>query len=861
MNGSKKKSAFKSFLKWFSIAFLALLLVLVLSPFLFKNKIKSIVENTINKSINATVSFHEINLSLLKSFPLAQLSFNEVLVINKAPFLGDTLFYGKEVNLKMQIMELFKSEQESMNLQHFSVSEGQISLLINKEGKGNYEILKEKTSIEDTGEVSPLSLQIQNYEVADIDFSYFDQESKMNVSIDRLFHSGKGSFSKGILDLNTKSHANFSIAVNGVHYMKNVAISLDAIIGMDVENNKYSFKENAGFINQLPLEFNGFIQFIENGQLYDLNFKTPTSSFKNVLALVPVQYAGNLNSVKTEGDFTVNGIVKGIYSNKTIPAFDISLISSNAQFKYADLPKSVKNIYINAKIINSTGILNDTYIHVDNLSFLIDQDVFNAKGNIYNIAKNPRVTMSMNGSVNLENISKVYPISLDKKLTGILKADVTSSFDMNAIEKGNYQEIRNSGKLSLSNFKYEGIEVAYTVLIDKASITFNPAAIRLNEFNAKTGSSDLNITGNLDNFYAFLFKDQVLKGNFILHSNLLKISDFMDVGVKKTENENNSFLKIPSFLECSITANASKVIYDNLHLENVSGNIKIKDEALLLQNLKMGVFGGSIAMNGEISTKEVISKFNMDLHLTAINISESFTQLDLLKSIAPIASTIEGKINSTFHISGDLTQAMTPDLKSISGDLMGQLRNTTVKSSNSKVLSALENQFNFIDLGKLNLNEASAYFTFENGQVKLKPYHLNYKDIGIEISGTHSFDQLMNYMVKFEVPAHYLGAQVTNYMALLTPKVTDNLKSIPISTLITGTFSNPSVKTDLAKATSTLIADLVEEQKKSLINEGKDKLNNLLNSTQKDSINVKKEAKDQVRNVLEGLFKKKKKNN
>ena len=36
----------------------------------------------------------------------------------------------------------------------------------------------------------------------------------------------------------------------------------------------------------------------------------------------------------------------------------------------------------------------------------------------------------------------------------------------------------------------------------------------------------------------------------------------------------------------------------------------------------------------------------MDLDLKQLNISESFGNLDMLKSIAPIAKTIEGKINS-----------------------------------------------------------------------------------------------------------------------------------------------------------------------------------------------------------------------
>jgi hypothetical protein len=52
----------------------------------------------------------------------------------------------------------------------------------------------------------------------------------------------------------------------------------------------------------LPLEFDGFIQMVETGQEYDLKFKTPTSSFKNFLGIIPAAYS-SLDNVKTTGDF------------------------------------------------------------------------------------------------------------------------------------------------------------------------------------------------------------------------------------------------------------------------------------------------------------------------------------------------------------------------------------------------------------------------------------------------------------------------------------------------------------------------------------------------------------------------------
>ena len=865
----------KKILKGLGIFLLVTIIALAAVPFLFKDKIKAMVLKSINENVDATVAFADVDLSLLKSFPNANVTISNLGIINKAPFEGDTLFYAGETNLKMSIKELFKSENETMNLQSFRLKDAVVNVIFNKDGIGNFDIaLKDDEEKKDDSESKPFNLSIQNYEIENLKMAYWDQSSNIKLALTELNHTGKGNFAEQKLDLDTKTTTKLSFDMEGTNYMKNVTLSLDAILGIDLDKMKFEFKDNKALINQLPLEFNGFLQMQENGQLYDLTFKTPTSDFKNFLGLVPEAYAGNINQVKTTGEFKVEGKVAGELTETTIPKFNIEIASKNASFQYPDLPKSVKNIIIDTHIINETGLMNDTYVNLDQLSFTIDQDVFNAKANVRNLTENALVNAELKGTINLANVTKAYPVQLDKPLTGILKADVTTKFDMKSVETSQYQNIQNSGTMSLTGFNYEGPEMAKPFQINKTSITFNPNQIKLNEFDAKTGSSDVNITGSLDNFYGFLFKNQVLKGSFNLASNKLVVSDFMapttttdDAGKKATEA-----VKIPSFLDCNLTAKATTVVYDNLNLKNVSGNLAIKDEAVTLSNLKMDVFGGNIGLNGTVSTKGDKPKFNMDLALNAVNIAESFTQLDMLKSIAPIANTINGKLNSTIKLSGDLTNDMAPDLKTISGDLFGQLLNTSVNQQNSQLLSSLSNNVKFLDVSKLNLNDVKAALSFKDGKVALKPMQLKYQDIGIEVGGTHGFDQKMNYDVKFDVPAKYLGTEVTNLLSKLTPAEQQKIESVPVTANLTGSFSQPNVRTDMKQATTNLATQLVKMQKDKLVNQGTSALSNLLggnntttnaNATATDTTKTtptpKEQVKDGVKDAVKNLFGKKKK--
>ena len=847
------------------ISILLLVGVLFATPYFFKDQIKAKIEQTLNENLNAKVSFAEADLSLFKNFPNANVSIEKFVIINKAPFEGDTLVSIEELNLKMALTALFKGENESINIDGISTQNGLVNIIFNKDGVGNFDIALKDKNKADESKSKPLSLKIEEYQIANFKFRYFDESSKIKMTIDSLNHQGTGNFAAQKLDLKTNTTAKISLDMDKVNYMKNLSLTLDAVLGIDMAKNKYTFKENKALINQLPLEFDGFIQLVDAGQEYDLKFKTPTSSFKNFLGLIPSAYASSLDGVKTEGDFTVVGFAKGLYSDKTVPKFNVKIASNNASFQYPSLPKSVRNIIIDTQIINETSVLNDTYVNLDKLSFAIDQDVFNAKATIRNITENALVAAALKGTINLGNVSKAYPIQLDKPLSGILNADVTTKFDMESVEKSQYQNINNAGTMSLSGFKYSD-ENGKNMTISKALVQFNPSQIHLKQFNATTGKSDISVTGVLDNFYGFIFKNQELKGNFTLNSNQLAVADFMTTNEPTQKaTQKAEAMKIPAFLNCTLTANANTVLYDNLTLKAVSGKLIVKDEKITLQNVKTAIFGGTIAVNGAVSTKGKTPTFDMNLGLNQVNIAESFTQLDMLKKIAPIAGIINGKLNSTIKLGGNLDAVeLTPDLKSISGDLLGQLLSSTVNAKNSTLLTALSSNVKFIDMNKINLNDIKAALSFKDGKVNIKPFDIKSNGIKATIGGSHGFDQNMNYNLKLDVPAKYLGNEANALLSKLTPTDSAKLENIPINALMTGNFSNPKITTDMKSAVTNLTQQLVKQQKEKAVTKGKETLNGILTNatkpkTDSTKTDVKQDVKTKASELLNGFFNKKKK--
>ncbi|WP_034061259.1 AsmA-like C-terminal region-containing protein [Lacinutrix jangbogonensis] len=852
----------KKILKITGITVLIIVTLLLVAPFIFQNQIKDMVRNLINDNVNAKVEFADVSLSFLSSFPQANVTVDALTITNFEPFKDETLASVKSLSFDMSIKELFKKADEGpIVINSIYINEALVNLKINKFGDANYNIAKaqEKTT-SNTQKSEGFKLSIEDYAITKSAITYLDEGNNTKFSLTELAHSGNGTFSESVSELETKSEANVTLSIDSTEYLSNNSIKLEASIGLDLENNKYTFKENKGLINELPLEFSGHVQMVEKGQNIDLSFENPGSDFKDLLAIVPKSYSKNISGVETTGNFKVSGKVKGLVSETTIPTLDIHILSNNASFKYPDLPKRVENISINAAIKNTTGNIDDTFLDLKTLNFTIDEDAFKSSAVIKNLTKNMLINANIDGVLNLANITKAYPIALENELSGIIKAKLNTSFDMNAIETNAYDRIKNNGNVSVNDFIFSSVDIVNPLNISQANINFKPGIIALENFKATTGKTDLNATGTMTNLLGFLLIDKTLKGNFNVASSNFLVSDFMvEGGSEKPVNqstETNDALKIPAFLDCTITADAKTVVYDNLTLTNVKGKLLIADEKANLQNVTSELFGGNLKMTGVVDTKSKTPTFSMNLGMTNFDISQSFKDLDLLKNMAPIASVLQGKLNSVISVNGTLGDDFTPIINSVSGDALAELLTTKIEPKNAAVFDALTSKINFIDFEKLDLKDLKTAIKFENGRVNIAPIDIKYKDIGITVGGAHGFDTSMDYNVVFNVPAKYLGGEVNRLIGKINDNAVNNI-TIPVTANLTGTFTSPNVKTDLSSGVQNLTTQLIEIQKQKLLNDGEDKIKDLLginsgNQTANDSTNT--QTTPQVKDVINDVF-------
>lgn len=144
------------------------------------------------------MDFEDADLSLLKSFPYANVGLTNLSLVNKAPFEGDTLFASSEIELAMSIKELFKSADEPIVIKTLNIDGAKLHIKADAEGNANYDIAKESettTSPATDESSSNFTLNMDSYAISNSEIIYEDMASGMVLDISEMNHSGTGDLS------------------------------------------------------------------------------------------------------------------------------------------------------------------------------------------------------------------------------------------------------------------------------------------------------------------------------------------------------------------------------------------------------------------------------------------------------------------------------------------------------------------------------------------------------------------------------------------------------------------------------------------------------------------------------------------
>jgi uncharacterized protein involved in outer membrane biogenesis/vacuolar-type H+-ATPase subunit H len=513
------------------IVLLLLVGALAAVPFLFRDQLIETVRTEVNERINAEVTFSDVDISLLRSFPDLNLAFTELAITGVDTFAGLPLLRATGAAVDLDLMSVIWGGS-NVQINGITMNEPELRILILPNGLANYDIAKTTTAEEpeDTTDEAAIQFALESYQIEDGYFLYDDRASEIYLELTGLDHTGTGNFTLEEFDLDTESQvASLTYAQSGVTYLDKAQAILDAVFNINTATSTYTLKDNELLLNELVLNFDGFVALPNEEDIQvDFSFNAPANDFRQLWSIVPAAYTNSYANVSTQGQFTLDGFVKGIYNGEreVYPSFAINSRVDNGRVQYPDLPLPVQNILADVRINSPSEALDDMVIEVPNLSLQVGQDPVKAQFRLATPISDPQVAATVQGVIDLEQWARAFPLEDVEELSGRIAADIDIDTRASTLEAGRYGDVRMAGDLSVTDLNYRSAGLP-PVKILRAIADFTPQAVRLTDFSANLGRSDLRATGNIQNILAYISPKMTMRGDLEFRSNFFAADEWV----------------------------------------------------------------------------------------------------------------------------------------------------------------------------------------------------------------------------------------------------------------------------------------------------------------------------------------------
>ncbi|MDP1728039.1 MAG: AsmA-like C-terminal region-containing protein [Bacteroidota bacterium] len=836
---------------------LFLIVALLATPFLFKGKIISLVKEQGNKQLNAVLNFDEnIDLSLIKSFPDFSLGIHKLSISGINEFEQDTLFSANSISLTLDLLSVISGNQ--IRVRSVVIDQPRIYAIVLANGKANWDIVKtDSGAAAASADATPskFNIKLKKLMINDAYLVYDDREGNMYSKLEHLNYILEGDFTEKLFTMNNKIDIqSLTFGMGGMNYLSNVTASATADIDADMNNFKFVFKQNQCSLNELAFAFNGSFAMPADDMIMDITYEAKQNEFKNFLSLIPALYTKDFKELQSKGKMEFNGFVTGTYNDKIIPAFGLNLNVNGGWFKYPALPSPVENVEVKLSINNADGDLDHTKINLSKLHFELAGDPFDAHLLASNPISDPYVDVAITGKLNLDNIVKIAPMPEGTKVSGLINSDFNAKGRVSAIEQEKYEEFDAGGTIEVKGLHYETKSLPKPFDLREAYLTFTPKIVELKSFDAKIGKSDMQMSGQLSNFFGYYLGKGVLRGDLNFSSSLFDANEFMAKDQSAAANAANddtasmTVFEIPPQIDFSMNSKIGQLFYTNMEINNFVGNIKVADQKLTFNKVALNTLGSAISITGFYETTNPKKPtLEMNFGISNLDIQKAFKTFNTVKKMAPIAENVMGSFTTQLKMQTSLNEKMQPDYATLFAEGLLSIANAEIK--NVKAINKVADLINKPEYKQVRINNAKINYKVENGRVYTQPFNLKLGGQNMSLSGSTGLDQTIDYTGKISIPRKDLGAANTaidGALAQLNKQAGSNIKLsdvIPIQLSIGGTFSNPTVSTNLNEAAKSEASSL----KNKAIEELNKKKQELEDKAKAELAKIQKEAEDKIK--------------
>jgi hypothetical protein len=536
---------------------------------------------------------------------------------------------------------------------------------------------------------------------------------------------------------------------------------------VNLDNNTFVIQTGEFLLEEVPLNITGSLDYGEHPSI-DLHIAETELELKEGILLLPNSMQVQLQPYAPAGNVHFNFDMSGPFENLAISSKfsvkDGELVEINSG---ADL----HSIQLDANYVLKEGTDSVT---IANFQSVLGTGTLSGKGSIRNLS-DPVLNLAVNAETNLGDVKGFFgwdslavcdgQISAQSTIQGkIAFQEADSTFDWSQLHlNGRAQVTEGSFQWATSNGLFKNINGAFLL---------NGSDARVEQLNFNINDNYCNFSGEFYSLIPFFTTDNsVLTVQAHLYSNRLDLEKLLSAA---GSSDSELQIALPTTVKLNLTTQIDQFLFKSFNASNIKGTVNYANGNLTISPLSMNLASGSLAADFSLSPTSN-GQFGVTCTgaLNNIDIQQSFLLFDNFGQSYLTQNNIKG--NAT--VLADFQTTLGADLSvlpnSIKSDLQVNIENGELNDVESfqylityikgnKWIAPLVKEDDFAEkLRHIKFSTLQNSIHIENSIISFPLMDIESSAMSITMEGTHSFDNVLDYRIGFDLKEVLLNASST----------------------------------------------------------------------------------------------------
>jgi len=313
-------------------------------------------------------------------------------------------------------------------------------------------------------------------------------------------------------------------------------------------------------------------------------------------------------------------------------------------------------------------------------------------------------------------------------------------------KKSTAQQVQTSGSLELRDISFTSKEQNTRFGNINGALHFDKTDIAMSNVGGKLDRSDFMLNGFLKNVITYLlFENQPIGIEADLKSDFLDLDQLFALGIGASGSKDFGFSISPN-LHLNFNCDVKRMKYKRFKPRQIKGDLLVKNQVAVSRHLTFTAMGGTIEGGGIVEAKnkkviDVSSAFQLNgIHIDSVfYVFENFYQ-DFIED-----KHLKGQTNATVGFEMALDEKLKLFSETLTADISAMIKNGEL--NNFEPMQKLNKYVDDDALNHLRFADLKNDIHIENKTIFIPQMEVRSNASNISLSGTHTFDQHIDYRV------------------------------------------------------------------------------------------------------------------